>query len=96
MNMREKREADGAICLRTYIEARRLGKVRVGGYAAFRARVWENIGSDVKFTRCPSCQGPLDISLVGLEDEIQICVGCGWESGDAQDDYALPIKERTE
>lgn len=31
---------------------------------------------------CPSCDGPLDLALVGLEEELLVCPECGYEQGD--------------
>ena len=31
---------------------------------------------------CPSCDGPLDLALVGLDEELLICPDCGYEQGD--------------
>lgn len=42
---------------------------------------------------CPSCGGTLDSALVGLDEEMLVCVsGCGWEEGDetmAENDFNM-------
>jgi hypothetical protein len=42
---------------------------------AGKSRVWRRIKAKV----CPECGSPTDLTLMGLDWEVEICEECGWE-----------------